>query len=73
MFAPPSRGSRSAPAARPGGPGKEPSQRYPSVREMADDLRRFLASEVILAEPAAYARSITGNSGAPIRHALLRR
>jgi serine/threonine protein kinase len=39
---------------------KDPANRYASAREMADDLRRFLARETVLAEPAAYARLITG-------------
>jgi hypothetical protein len=38
---------------------KDPANRYASAREMADDLRRFLAHEPVLAEPAAYARLIT--------------
>jgi hypothetical protein len=39
---------------------KDPADRYASAREMADDLRRFLTRETVLAEPAAYARLITG-------------
>lgn len=37
---------------------KEPAHRYASAGEMADDLRRYLANEAVLAEPAAYARLI---------------
>ena len=37
---------------------KDAAQRYASAREMADDLRRFLAHEPVLAEPGAYSRLI---------------
>jgi len=46
---------------------KDPAARYPSAREMADDLRRFLAGEPVLAEPAAYARMITDKVGQHLR------
>ena len=46
---------------------KDPAHRYASAREMADDLRRFLASEAVLAQPAAYARLITGKVGQHLR------
>jgi len=42
---------------------KSPAHRYSSAREMADDLRRFLANEAVLAEPVAYARLIGGKVG----------
>jgi serine/threonine protein kinase len=37
---------------------KDPASRYGSAREMADDLRRFLAHEPVVAEPGAYSRLI---------------
>lgn len=46
---------------------KEPARRYGSAREMADELRRFLAGEAVLAEPAAYARLMTGTVGQHLR------
>jgi len=46
---------------------KDPAQRYASAAEMADDLRRFLADEAVLAEPAAYARMITGKVAQHLR------
>ncbi|MGD0869388.1 MAG: serine/threonine-protein kinase [Bryobacteraceae bacterium] len=38
---------------------KDPARRYATAREMADDLRRFLAHEAVLAEPGAYSRLIS--------------
>jgi serine/threonine-protein kinase len=46
---------------------KEPGRRYASAREMADDLRRFLAQEAVLAEPGAYSRLIAGQVGEHLR------
>jgi hypothetical protein len=46
---------------------KDPSARYATAREMADDLRRFLAGEAVHAEPAAYARLIAGKVGQHLR------
>jgi len=46
---------------------KDPAHRYGSAREMADDLRRFLAGEAVLAEPAAYARLIADKVGEHLR------
>ena len=46
---------------------KNPSDRYASAGEMADDLRRFLAGEAVHAEPAAYARMIAGRVGQHLR------
>jgi len=39
---------------------KDPALRYGSAREMAGDLRRFLAGEPVVASPGAYARAIGG-------------
>jgi hypothetical protein len=39
---------------------KEPAYRYATAREMADDLRRYLAREPVLAAPAAYSRLLAG-------------
>ena len=42
---------------------KDPGQRYGSAREMADDLRRYLAREPVVAAPAAYGRMIAKKVG----------
>ncbi|HKQ73263.1 MAG TPA: serine/threonine-protein kinase [Blastocatellia bacterium] len=46
---------------------KDPSQRYQSAREMADDLARLLAGEPVLALPSSYARMIAGKVEQHIR------
>ncbi len=47
---------------------KAPDDRYASARDMADDLRRYLARESVVALPAAYARLIAGRVAGHLRH-----
>jgi Protein kinase domain len=39
---------------------KNPSDRYESAKEMADDLERYLAHEPVLASPVSYSRMMSG-------------
>jgi len=46
---------------------KDPARRYSSAREMAGDLRRFLAREPVVAAPGAYSRLIAGKVAEHLR------
>jgi serine/threonine protein kinase len=46
---------------------KDPTDRYASAREMADDMERYLAGEPVLAVPTAYARIMSGKIDEHVR------